>query len=347
MPSPGNSINSDNRGPAIDIAVWICFILCALSIVAKVWTKLGRRGQKIHAGNLQLDDYLLVLSLLSLGAYSVTVSQQVKAGLGKHLDSLSDRDVARYEKIEYASYFLYVATIFLANATGVVFGLMLEPALKLLRVLQGLMAWNSLWYLASTLATAFQCGTPAPWRSVRGQCFDRAAFWAIIDIINMATNICLAVVLCRIVIILQMSRTRYFLLALFSSRFLLAIPAAFKVFFLFRERHSEQRDPTSSSVDIVISSVLVATMTVMATAWPFMNPVMGHLQPGWSTGAVHLSAQGISGKATRTSDSGATQSTTKHVARLRDPEVSDTTLISTGEYEDRQQSGNKWIWLKH
>jgi hypothetical protein len=127
----------------------------------------------------------------------------------------------------------------------------------------------------------------------------------------------------------------------------LAIPAAFKVFFLFRERHSEQRDPTSSSVDIVISSVLVATMTVMATAWPFMNPVMGHLQPGWSTGAVSLSAQGISGKATRASDSGGTQSTTKHVARLRDPEVSDTTLISAGEYEDRQQSGNKWRWFKH
>jgi hypothetical protein len=64
MASLGNSINGDNRGPAIDIAVWICFILCAISIVAKVWTKLGRRGQKIHVGNLQLDDYLVVLSLV-------------------------------------------------------------------------------------------------------------------------------------------------------------------------------------------------------------------------------------------------------------------------------------------
>jgi len=127
----------------------------------------------------------------------------------------------------------------------------------------------------------------------------------------------------------------------------LAIPAAFKVFFLFRERHSEQRDPTSSSVDIVISSVLVATTTVMATTWPFMNPVMGHLQPGWSTGAVRLSAQTISGKATRASDSGATQSTANHVARLRDPEVSDATLISGEEYQDVQQSGNRWKWLKH
>lgn len=94
----------------------------------------------------------------------MTLSQQVKAGLGKHLESLSDRDVATYEKastelevsmkvlltlhqIEYASYFFYVATIFLANATGVVFGLMLEPALSLLRILQGLMVWNSLWFL--------------------------------------------------------------------------------------------------------------------------------------------------------------------------------------------------------
>jgi hypothetical protein len=64
MTSLGNSINDDNRGPAIDIALWICFILCALSITAKVWTKLGRRGQKIRVGNLQFDDYLLVLSLV-------------------------------------------------------------------------------------------------------------------------------------------------------------------------------------------------------------------------------------------------------------------------------------------
>jgi hypothetical protein len=121
----------------------------------------------------------------------------------------------------------------------------------------------------------------------------------------MTINICLAVVLCRIVIILQMSRTRYFLLALFLARILyvvpfhlpfkgltyhrLAIPTAFKVLYLFRERHAEHHDPTSASVDVVISSVLVATTTIMATTLPFMNPVMGHLQPGWSTGAVRLS----------------------------------------------------------
>jgi hypothetical protein len=121
----------------------------------------------------------------------------------------------------------------------------------------------------------------------------------------MATNICLAMVLCRIVIILQMSRTRYLPLALFSSRILyvtsfcisfngqthhrIIIPTSFKVRFLFQERHLEHHDPTSTSVDIVISSVLIATTTIMATTLPFMNPVMGHLQPGWSTGAVRLS----------------------------------------------------------
>ncbi|KAH8730054.1 hypothetical protein GQ44DRAFT_607628 [Phaeosphaeriaceae sp. PMI808] len=89
----------------------------------------------------------------------------------------------------------------------------------------------------------------------------------------MTTNICLAVVLCHIVIILRK----------------LAIPTAFKVFFLFRERQSERHDPTSTDVEIVISSILVATITIMATTLPFMNPVMGHLQPGWSTGAVRLS----------------------------------------------------------
>jgi hypothetical protein len=158
---------------------------------------------------------------------------------------------------------------------------------------------------ASTFATAFQCATPAPWQSIQGQCFDRTVFWAVIEVMNLAINACLTVVLCNIVIILQMSRTRYFLLALFSSRILyvvsfcmpfkgltlhrLAIPTAFKIYFLFRERHSERHDATSASVDIVISSVLVATTAIMATTLPFMNPIMGHLQPGWSTGAVRLS----------------------------------------------------------
>jgi hypothetical protein len=94
----------------------------------------------------------------------VTVSQQVKAGLGKHLERLSDEDVEKYtkarlglhvlvldlltlSKTQYASHFLYLATIFLANATGVVFGLMLEPGLTHLRMLQGLMGLNLLWFV--------------------------------------------------------------------------------------------------------------------------------------------------------------------------------------------------------
>lgn len=70
----------------------------------------------------------------------------------------------------------------------------------------------------------------------------------------------------------------------------IAIPTAFKILFLFRERNSEKNDQTSTRVDIVLSSILVVTTTIMATTLPFMNPVMGHLQPGWSTGAVRLGA---------------------------------------------------------
>lgn len=92
------------------------------------------------------------------------MSQQVKAGLGKHLGELSGRDVAKYAKAsmdlhvlsknlltlnqtEYASYFLYLATIALANATGVVFWLMLEPGSTHLRMLKVLMGWNFLWFV--------------------------------------------------------------------------------------------------------------------------------------------------------------------------------------------------------
>ncbi|PSN61538.1 hypothetical protein BS50DRAFT_639332 [Corynespora cassiicola Philippines] len=289
MGSPGNTITSDHRGPAVNIAVWLCFILCTLCIVAKVWTKLGRRGRELRLSNLQFDDYLLVASLMLMAVYSVIISQQVNAGLGKHVENVEKSALERYEKLDYASHFLYLGAICTANAAGIIFGLMLEPNRPALRLLYGVMGLNILWFIASTLATAFQCAIPATWQSVEGKCFDQATFWTTTDLISVFINMSIFGLLCHIVGILQMSRTKYLLFLLFAMRMLVIVPVTFKIRYIFRTVNAEHVDATSVNVDIAISSILVVTTTIMATSIPFMKPVMQHLQPGWSTGTVRLS----------------------------------------------------------
>ena len=57
MSSVGNTISEGHQGPAVDIAVWICFIISGLAILTKILTKLGRQ----QVGS---DDLVMTLTLV-------------------------------------------------------------------------------------------------------------------------------------------------------------------------------------------------------------------------------------------------------------------------------------------
>ncbi|PVI04649.1 hypothetical protein DM02DRAFT_624716 [Periconia macrospinosa] len=287
MPSVGNNISATHRSPAVDITVWSCFIFSGLSVAAKVWAKLnrtvGRSGPSLKS--LQWDDYVRSLAFVFAAIYSISVSQEVAAGLGQPFENIESQAMAKYQKTAYVAQVFYVPTIGLTNVAGIMFGIMLQPAGKALQILRVLFACNVLWFLSALFAILFQCSLPRPWVIFSGKCIDQTSLWISLDSIIVFTNISLAAVLCYIVWILQMSRMKFILIALFSLRALLTIPIAFKIIYLSTIRSDSHWRITPSLANEAMISAGILNAHIVLTCLPFMKQLMEYLQPGWSTSA--------------------------------------------------------------
>jgi hypothetical protein len=101
--SPGHHIDPDHRGPIIDILVWICFVFSSLAIVSKIILKVGKRTRYFRWSRLQVDDGAILVALAFSTAYSVCVSQQVRYGLGSHVNTLSPQSLATSQKVKSTS----------------------------------------------------------------------------------------------------------------------------------------------------------------------------------------------------------------------------------------------------
>jgi hypothetical protein len=66
MGSIGNTISEGHQGPAVNIAVWICFTISGLAILSKVLTKLGRQQDGLRRFSLGLDDLVISFTLVDL-----------------------------------------------------------------------------------------------------------------------------------------------------------------------------------------------------------------------------------------------------------------------------------------
>ena len=64
MGRPGFSITSDNLGPAVNLAAWICLVVMSLTVLAKVISKLLRAGKAIGLSMLQADDWFLIVAMV-------------------------------------------------------------------------------------------------------------------------------------------------------------------------------------------------------------------------------------------------------------------------------------------
>lgn len=66
MGSVGNTISEGHQGPAVDITIWITFIISGLAVLTKILTQLGRQWDGIQRLTLSSDDLVMILTLVSL-----------------------------------------------------------------------------------------------------------------------------------------------------------------------------------------------------------------------------------------------------------------------------------------
>ena len=101
------------------------------------------------------------------------VTIETSHGLGKHLDTLMADQISVQLKTEYASQFLYIATLYTSQLSLLAFVRDVTPAQHHLRMIYWSTIIVSIWTIVGVFGIAFQCETPEPWDHIDGTCFDR------------------------------------------------------------------------------------------------------------------------------------------------------------------------------
>jgi hypothetical protein len=112
--------------------------------------------------------------LFFVGQTSAT-SEQVAAGLGKHLAAVSVADYVKFQKVGYAASLLYIAALACAKVSTLTLLLALTPLAghrKPIIMVAGLVV---AWGVCALIASAFQCNLPHTWAYQTGKCFNQVS----------------------------------------------------------------------------------------------------------------------------------------------------------------------------
>src|SRR2546423_4000150 len=114
-------ITSDSRGPIVNIIGWIAMVITCLSVITVLVSKY------IILRKLSWNDLLLTFAMLFFVGQTVATSEQVAAGLGRHLVTVSAADYVKFQKTGYAASLFYIAALACGKISTLALLLALTP----------------------------------------------------------------------------------------------------------------------------------------------------------------------------------------------------------------------------
>jgi hypothetical protein len=117
---------------------------------------------------------LALAMFFSIGQTTAT-SEQVAAGLGKHLAALSAADYVKFQKAGYAASLLYIAALACAKLSALALLLALSPLASHRKPIIVVAGAVLIWGFCALIATTFQCNVPRAWAYETGKCFNQVS----------------------------------------------------------------------------------------------------------------------------------------------------------------------------
>ncbi|KAJ4262909.1 hypothetical protein NW762_006522 [Fusarium torreyae] len=234
-------------------------VIAILSAITRLVTRLAT------IRTLKTDDIFVAASTIVAIAQSIAVITQGANGMGK-LHGSSNSQISTIMKAQYASDALFILVLLLAkiSATRTIWGMAPRKRRKMILATEGLIG---AWAISSIVASFFQCSLPEPWDYINGQCFNRPAFWAYIDAMNIITDLAITLILVQLFIHLKTSTAKKTLvIGVFGSRMLY--------------RAIESKNPMFDMWKPTVIVQIIQCMSVMATCIPYLKPFLDSLESG-------------------------------------------------------------------
>ncbi|CAD6583794.1 MAG: hypothetical protein ASARMPRED_001505 [Alectoria sarmentosa] len=284
-------ITKDNATPLIEIATWFCLTVTILTVIARLITK------HYTLRHFNLDDYFISISLVFTSAQSGAILIAASKGLGQRLDSLSSSQVSSLLKSQYASTFLFVASVYFAKLSLISYlrGLSLS---KIDRRSSLVIGWVvTLWAAIAILTTGFQCHLPRSWDFIHNACFNRTSWAYFVAIVNGLTDITLVILPSMIVLRLKVAaRKKAILLVFFMARLtylhltflpntvtkpVTSVIAAIIPQITYLDRTSHTPDPTHSTWPVIICTQIIQCLSIVTACVVYLKPFLDSIQTGF------------------------------------------------------------------
>ncbi|KAF9880378.1 integral membrane protein [Colletotrichum karsti] len=280
-PPPGVTSNFENPSESLVPQVLVVTIL--LNLLAIIFCGIRLYTVRVVIHRHQLDDDLIFIALIFATAYSVIQVYETRNGAGHHIWDVSRADAIAFHKLSMTDLAAYSLSILFTKASILVFYLRF-PLKKAVRIVvyvvmfatvaysaAGALGWV---YLCTPMAKIWEPDTP-------GSCVDRAMWWLMLSVCNVATD--LAILLLPIWILsplsLRLVKKIEMTIFLMAGGFVLGpsivrmvmIPIGFN-----------NTDFTWTASISIIWCVVEANVGIICTCLPFLKAFMRHVAPGIS-----------------------------------------------------------------
>ncbi|KAF7920718.1 hypothetical protein EAE99_008012 [Botrytis elliptica] len=264
-------ITSSNKTPLVQIFVWIPITASALGVCVHLGTKLA------VSEKFEWQDHLILISMAFSIGQTVAVAIECANGFGKFLETLTDGQVETILKAEYSASILYIASLFFAKMSIVMFIHDFTPiaAERIATKVLGIVI--SLWAITSILAVAFQCRSSKVWDSMSGECFNQTAFWNYSAIVNIVTDASIILLITFIALHIQTTWSRKLtLICIFGTRICVIAAVSCQLFFL----NQRIKDPTFDPWRTTICNQIVQCLSIITACVPYLKIFLNSLESG-------------------------------------------------------------------
>ncbi|KAH7069134.1 hypothetical protein BKA63DRAFT_545767 [Paraphoma chrysanthemicola] len=269
------AFQDDHAAPLIQILTWLFLAFSTLSIVAHFATK------KAMSRPLARGDFILLAALILAVGQAATFLCPAGQAIGNSETDLEEETIMRAWKAMYSGDILSILAIIAAKSSLLIPFLSVTPDLLHQRMMYTTCAVTMLWGFSAVLLIAFQCPAPQRWEITNPRCMDIRAVRTYNAIMNIITDLALAIVPTLMVMPLQLeSDRRLTLLVGFWCRISVVIASAVQIGFI-RTLPFTSTNLLNCIWRVVVCGQVVQVTSIMSSTIPFLKPFLLSLESGF------------------------------------------------------------------
>ncbi|KAI1335307.1 hypothetical protein F5Y15DRAFT_419973 [Xylariaceae sp. FL0016] len=268
---PYGVITDDDHGSFVVIAAWIfasiSVLFAAVRILLRSWT----------SQNFGWDNILILVALLCAIAVSVSASESVAHGLGRHIDTIGVGDIRSYYRANLATDLLSFLVFVLCKLSLVVLLGHITPSSTIRLMLLWFTVFLILWGLSGVFSLSFQCGARVPMRFFDSMCVNEKALYFTHGIINILTDLFILALPAFILWKVHMrNEQRFTVLSLFWTRIAVCVAVGIELGTMEPYFHSE--DPTWDYLNPSLWNQITTHLSIITACIPSIKPFLNSLQ---------------------------------------------------------------------